>query len=178
MSAAPATWSTWTASSASYDLGRLGAALKPERDLQFTYLGLQTLYDRYFIHTAGGIRFELPQAFFMRVAMGLAINEIDREERAIEFYELLSSFDFMSSTPTLFNSGTLRPQLSSCFLTTVPDDLDGIYSAIKDNALLSKFAGGLGNDWTRVRGMGAHIKGTNGRARGWCHSSRWPMTRP
>ncbi len=151
---------------AQYDLRRLGAALKPERDLQFTYLGLQTLYDRYFIHTAEGVRFELPQAFFMRVAMGLAINEIDREERAIEFYELLSSFDFMSSTPTLFNSGTLRPQLSSCYLTTVPDDLDGIYGAIKDNALLSKFAGGLGNDWTRVRGMGAHIKGTNGKSQG------------
>jgi ribonucleoside-diphosphate reductase alpha chain len=151
---------------ARYDLARLGAALKPERDLQFTYLGLQTLYDRYFIHTADGIRFELPQAFFMRVAMGLAINEIDREARAIEFYELLSSFDFMSSTPTLFNSGTLRPQLSSCYLTTVPDDLDGIYGAIKDNALLSKFAGGLGNDWTRVRGMGAHIKGTNGKSQG------------
>jgi ribonucleoside-diphosphate reductase alpha chain len=151
---------------AQFDLARLGAALQPERDLQFTYLGLQTLYDRYFIHTAGGLRFELPQAFFMRVAMGLAINEIDREERAIEFYELLSSFDFMSSTPTLFNSGTLRPQLSSCYLTTVPDDLDGIYGAIKDNALLSKFAGGLGNDWSRVRGMGAHIKGTNGRSQG------------
>ncbi|WP_295389149.1 ribonucleoside-diphosphate reductase subunit alpha [uncultured Thiodictyon sp.] len=149
-----------------FDLNRLGAALKPERDLDFTYLGLQTLYDRYFIHTAAGLRIELPQAFFMRVAMGLATNEIDREERAIEFYELLSSFDFMSSTPTLFNSGTLRPQLSSCFLTTVPDDLDGIYGAIKDNALLSKFAGGLGNDWTRVRGMGAHIKGTNGKSQG------------
>lgn len=149
-----------------YDLTRLGAALEAERDLQFTYLGLQTLYDRYFIHTATGTRFELPQAFFMRVAMGLAINEIEREERAIEFYELLSSFAFMSSTPTLFNAGTLRPQLSSCYLTTVPDDLDGIYGAIKDNALLSKFAGGLGNDWTRVRGMGAHIKGTNGKSQG------------
>jgi ribonucleoside-diphosphate reductase alpha chain len=148
-----------------YDLERLGAALRPERDLQFTYLGLQTLYDRYFIHSKG-TRFELPQAFFMRVAMGLAINEIDREGRAIEFYNLLSSFDFMSSTPTLFNSGTLRPQLSSCYLTTVPDDLDGIYGSIKDNALLSKFAGGLGNDWTRVRGMGAHIKGTNGKSQG------------
>ncbi|BAN68587.1 ribonucleoside-diphosphate reductase subunit alpha [endosymbiont of unidentified scaly snail isolate Monju] len=148
-----------------YDLERLGRALKPERDLQFTYLGLQTLYDRYFIHH-DDTRFELPQAFFMRVAMGLAINEIDREERAIEFYELLSSFDFMSSTPTLFNSGTLRPQLSSCYLTTVPDGLDGIYSAIRDNALLSKFAGGLGNDWTQVRGMGAHIKGTNGKSQG------------
>ena len=148
-----------------YDLERLGAALKPERDLQFTYLGLQTLYDRYFIHSKGQ-RFELPQAFFMRVAMGLAVGEIDREARAIEFYDLLSSFDFMSSTPTLFNSGTLRPQLSSCYLTTVPDDLDGIYGAIKDNALLSKYAGGLGNDWTRVRGMGAHIKGTNGKSQG------------
>ncbi len=150
---------------ARYDLARLGAALKPDRDQQFTYLGLQTLYDRYFLHS-DGTRFELPQAFFMRVAMGLASNEVDREERAIEFYELLSSFDFMSSTPTLFNSGTLRPQLSSCYLTSVPDDLDGIYSAIKDNALLSKFAGGLGNDWTPVRGMGAHIKGTNGKSQG------------
>ena len=149
-----------------YDLEKLGAALKPERDQQFTYLGLQTLYDRYFIHTDNDIRFELPQAFFMRVAMGLAINEVDREERAIEFYNLLSSFEFMSSTPTLFNSGTLRPQLSSCYLTTVPDDLDGIFSAIKDDAMLSKYAGGLGNDWTRVRGMGSHIKGTNGKSQG------------
>ncbi len=148
-----------------FDLQQLGAALKPERDQTFTYLGLQTLYDRYFIHSSEK-RFELPQAFFMRVAMGLAINEIDREQRAIEFYNLLSSFDFMSSTPTLFNSGTLRPQLSSCYLTTVPDHLDGIYGAIKDNALLSKYAGGLGNDWTRVRGMGAHIKGTNGKSQG------------
>jgi len=148
-----------------YDLKSLGNALKPELDQEFTYLGLQTLYDRYFIHS-GGVRFELPQAFFMRVAMGLAINELDRERRAIEFYELLSSFDFMSSTPTLFNSGTLRPQLSSCYLTSVPDDLDGIFSAIKDDALLSKYAGGLGNDWTRVRAMGAHIKGTNGESQG------------
>lgn len=148
-----------------YDIGKLGAALLPERDMQFTYLGLQTLYDRYFIHHHGS-RFELPQAFFMRVAMGLAINEIDREARAIEFYQLLSSFDFMSSTPTLFNSATLRPQLSSCYLTTVPDDLDGIFSAIKDDALLSKFAGGLGNDWTRVRALGSHIKGTNGKSQG------------
>ncbi|AOU98739.1 ribonucleoside-diphosphate reductase subunit alpha [Acidihalobacter yilgarnensis] len=148
-----------------YDLARLGAALKPERDRLFTYLGLQTLYDRYFIHSQGH-RFELPQAFFMRVAMGLAINEVDRETKAVEFYELLSSLDFMSSTPTLFNAGTLRPQLSSCYLTTVPDDLDGIFAAVKDNALLSKFAGGLGNDWTRVRGLGAHIKGTNGESQG------------
>lgn len=148
-----------------FDLAIISAALKPERDLQFTYLGLQTLYDRYFIHFEG-MRFELPQAFFMRVAMGLAINEKEKEKRAIEFYNLLSTFDFMSSTPTLFNSGTLRPQLSSCYLTTVPDDLDGIYGAIKDNALLSKYAGGLGNDWTNVRAMGAHIKGTNGKSLG------------
>ncbi|MGD2054482.1 MAG: ATP cone domain-containing protein, partial [Gammaproteobacteria bacterium] len=143
-----------------YDLHHMGKQLLAERDHMFTYLGLQTLYDRYFIHS-NSTRFELPQAFFMRVAMGLAINEVNREERAIEFYKLLSSFDFMSSTPTLFNSGTLRPQLSSCYLTTVPDHLDGIFSSIKDDALLSKYAGGLGNDWTRVRGMGAHIKGTN-----------------
>ena len=124
-----------------YDLNRLGAALKAERDLQFDYLGLQTLYDRYFLHVKK-TRIELPQAFFMRVAMGLALNESDREARAIEFYEVLSSFDFMSSTPTLFNSGTLRSQLSSCYLTTVPDDLDGIYESINENALLSKFACG------------------------------------
>jgi len=148
-----------------YDLKKLGMELNPEQDHQFTYLGLQTLYDRYFIHYQD-TRFELPQAFFMRVAMGLAINEMNREERAIEFYRLLSSFDFMSSTPTLFNSGTLRPQLSSCYLTTVPDDLEGIFSAIKDDAMLSKFAGGLGNDWTRVRAMGSHIKGTNGKSQG------------
>jgi ribonucleoside-diphosphate reductase alpha chain len=150
---------------AQFDLVRLGAALKYERDLNFDYLGLQTLYDRYFLHVQGA-RIEMPQAFFMRVAMGLALNEIDREARAIEFYELLSSFDFMSSTPTLFNSGTRRSQLSSCYLTTVPDDLDGIYEAIKENALLSKFAGGLGNDWTPVRALGSHIKGTNGKSQG------------
>lgn len=148
-----------------YDLAKLAAAIKPERDLQFTYLGLQTLYDRYFIHSRG-VRYELPQAFFMRVAMGLALNEKNKEQRAIEFYNLLSSFDFMSSTPTLFNSGTLRPQLSSCYLTTVPDDLDGIFAAIKDNALLSKYAGGLGNDWTNVRALGARIQGTNGKSLG------------
>ncbi|MGX1789969.1 ribonucleoside-diphosphate reductase subunit alpha [Bosea sp. NPDC055332] len=148
-----------------FDIARIAAALKPERDLQFDYLGFQTLYDRYFLHVRGN-RFELPQAFFMRVAMGLAIREIDREGRAIEFYDLLSSFDFMASTPTLFNSGTLRPQLSSCFLTTVADDLDGIFKAVKDNALLAKYSGGLGNDWTPVRGLGAHIKGTNGESQG------------
>jgi ribonucleoside-diphosphate reductase alpha chain len=148
-----------------FDLKRLGGALKAERDLQFDYLGLQTLYDRYFLHE-GKVRIELPQAFFMRVAMGLSLNETDREARAIEFYEVLSSFDFMSSTPTLFNSGTLRSQLSSCYLTTVPDDLDGIYESIKENALLSKYAGGLGNDWTRVRALGSRIKGTNGESQG------------
>jgi ribonucleoside-diphosphate reductase alpha chain len=150
---------------ARFDLERLGRALKAERDLQFGYLGLQTLYDRYFLHVRGE-RIELPQAFFMRVAMGLALNEADREARAIEFYDVLSSFDFMSSTPTLFNSGTLRAQLSSCYLTTVADDLEGIYDAIKENALLAKYAGGLGNDWTPVRALGSHIKGTNGRSQG------------
>lgn len=148
-----------------FDLKRLGQALKADRDLKFDYLGLQTLYDRYFLHVRKQ-RIELPQAFFMRVAMGLSLDEIDREARAIEFYEVLSSFDFMSSTPTLFNSGTLRSQLSSCYLTTVPDHLDGIYESIKENALLSKFAGGLGNDWTRVRALGSHIKGTNGESQG------------
>ncbi len=148
-----------------FDLERLGQALLPERDLQFTYLGLQTLYDRYFIHS-DDVRIELPQIFFMRVAMGLATREDDKNARAIEFYQLLSSFDYMSSTPTLFNAGTLRPQLSSCYLTTVPDDLHGIYGAIQDNAMLSKFAGGLGNDWTPVRALGAYIKGTNGKSQG------------
>lgn len=148
-----------------FDLSLLGEALQAERDQQFTYLGLQTLYDRYFIQSEG-TRFELPQVFFMRVAMGLASKEDNREQRAIEFYNLISSFDYMVSTPQLFNSGTLRPQLSSCFLTTVPDDLHGIYSSIRDNAMLSKWAGGLGNDWTPVRALGAHIKGTNGKSQG------------
>jgi ribonucleoside-diphosphate reductase alpha chain len=148
-----------------FDLQRLGRALVAERDGQFTYLGLQTLYDRYFLHIDEQ-RIELPQAFFMRVAMGLSLNEIDREARAIEFYTLLSTFDFMSSTPTLFNAGTQRSQLSSCYLTTVSDDLDGIYEAIKENALLAKYAGGLGNDWTPVRALGSHIKGTNGKSQG------------
>ena len=150
---------------AQFNLAELGAAINADRDLQFQYLGLQTLYDRYFLHTKGR-RFELPQAFWMRIAMGLSLNEVDREARAIEFYELLSSFDFISSTPTLFNSGTHRPQLSSCFLTTVQDDLESIYDAMKENALLSKFSGGLGNDWTPIRALGAHIKGTNGKSQG------------
>ena len=150
---------------ATFDLVALAAALDAGRDLEFGYLGLQTLYDRYFLHIRDR-RIELPQVFFMRIAMGLALNEVEREARAIEFYNVLSSFDFMSSTPTLFNAGTRRPQLSSCYLTTVADDLEGIYEAIKENALLSKFAGGLGNDWTPVRALGSHIKGTNGRSQG------------
>ena len=150
---------------ANYDLDLLGKAMIPDNDLLFSYLGIQTLYDRYFIHS-NEVRFELPQVFFMRVAMGLALNEENREQQALEFYELLSSFDYMSSTPTLFNAGTMHSQLSSCYLTTVPDDLHGIYGALQDNAMLSKWAGGLGNDWTPVRGMGAHIKGTNGKSQG------------
>ena len=148
-----------------FDLESLGSVLDADRDLKFGYLGLQTLYDRYFLHF-NGRRIELPQVFFMRVAMGLALNESDREEKAIDFYKVLSSFDFMSSTPTLFNSGTTRSQLSSCYLTTISDDLDGIYEGIKENALLSKFAGGLGNDWSSVRALGSHIKGTNGKSQG------------
>ena len=149
-----------------FDLDRMGKALKPERDLGITYLGLKTLVDRYFVHLEDGRTIELLQAFWMRVAMGLALNEVERERRAIEFYEVLSAFRFTSSTPTLFNSGTLHSQMSSCYLTTVPDDLGGIFGAIKDDALLSKFAGGLGNDWSNVRGLGAHIKGTNGKSQG------------
>jgi ribonucleoside-diphosphate reductase alpha chain len=150
---------------ARFDLKKIGAAIKPERDLLFQFLGLQTLYDRYFLHEEG-VRFELPQAFFMRVAMGLSLYEQKREEKAIEFYNLISTFDFMCSTPTLFNAGTLRPQLSSCFLTTIADNLDGIFKSVKDNALLAKYSGGLGNDWTHVRGLGAPIKGTNGQSQG------------
>ncbi len=149
-----------------FDTEALANVIDAKRDLDFTYHGIQTLYDRYFLHT-NSVRIELPQAFFMRVAMGLALGETDNKtQHAIEFYNLLSTRDYMSSTPTLFNAGTLRPQLSSCFLTTIPDDLDGIYSAFKDNALLSKFAGGIGNDWTPVRAIGAHIKGTNGKSLG------------
>ncbi|WP_111818203.1 ribonucleoside-diphosphate reductase subunit alpha [Acinetobacter baumannii] len=148
-----------------FDLEKLAAAIQPERSNQFTYLGLQTLFDRYFIHS-NGVRFELPQLFFMRVSMGLALNEQDKEERAIEFYNLLSSFDYMASTPTLFNSGTLRPQLSSCYLTTIGDDLYDIYGAMRNNAMLSKWAGGLGNDWTPVRALNSYIKGTNGKSQG------------
>jgi ribonucleoside-diphosphate reductase alpha chain len=149
-----------------FDLKKITAALKPERDLKFNYMGLQTIYDRYLIHI-GGRRIETPQFFWMRVALGLSLNEGEKKnERAIEFYELLSSFLFTSSTPTLFNSGTLHPQLSSCYLTTVMDDLDHIFKCISDDAKLSKWAGGLGNDWTNVRGTGSLIKGTNGESQG------------
>ncbi len=148
-----------------FDLNYITKNINVDNDLNFNYLGLQTLYDRYFIHHKE-TRFELPQAFFMRVAMGLAINETNREEKAVEFYNLISSFDFMCSTPTLFNSGTLRPQLSSCYLSTLPDDLKGIFEGISDDAMLSKFAGGLGNDWSQVRALGSYIKGTNGKSQG------------
>ncbi len=148
-----------------YDLDKISDALNMERDRQFAYMGLQTIYDRYLIHLEG-TRIETPQYFFMRVSMGLALNEENREERAIEFYETLSSFRFMSSTPTLFNSGTLHPQLSSCYLSTVMDDLDHIFKVVSDDAKLSKWAGGLGNDWTNIRAMGAYIKGTNGQSQG------------
>ncbi len=150
---------------AQFDLPRLAKTLDASCDLKFDYLGLQTLYDRYFLHVQEQ-RIELPQAFFMRVAMGLALSEADREARAIEFYHTLSNFDFMSSTPTLFNSGTCRSQLSSCYLSTVADSLDDIFESIKENALLAKYAGGLGNDWTPVRAMGSYIKGTNGKSQG------------
>ncbi len=148
-----------------FDLKLLSSCLIPENDYNFKYLGLQTLYDRYFIHDQG-TRIELPQIFFMRVAMGLALKEPDFNNKAIEFYRLISSFDFMPSTPTLFNAGTLHSQLSSCYLSTVGDSLVEIYDSIKENALLSKFAGGLGNDWTPVRSMGSYIQGTNGKSQG------------
>ncbi|WP_279613422.1 ribonucleoside-diphosphate reductase subunit alpha [Burkholderia gladioli] len=150
---------------AEFDLVKIATALNADRDRNFDYLGIDTICDRYLLHVEG-TRIELPQWLYMRVAMGLSLNEINREDWAIAFYEVLSTGDFMSSTPTLFNSGTRRPQLSSCYLTTVEDDLDGIYEALKENALLSKFAGGLGNDWTNVRALGAHIKGTNGKSQG------------
>ena len=149
-----------------FDLNKIAEAIDPSRDSKFRYLGLQTLYDRYLLHIEGR-RIETPQYFWMRVAMGLAIAETNhREEHAIEFYELLSSLRFTSATPTLFNSGTLHPQLSSCYLTTVQDDLDHIFKSVGDNARLSKWAGGLGNDWTNVRAIGARINGTNGESQG------------
>lgn len=149
-----------------FNLTQIAEAIVPERDHQFQYLGLQTIYDRYLLHIEGR-RIETPQYFWMRVAMGLAINEGEqKEERAIEFYNMLSSFRFTSATPTLFNSATLHPQLSSCYLSTTSDDLDHIFKVISDNAKLSKWAGGLGNDWTNIRATNAHIKGTNGQSQG------------
>jgi len=148
-----------------FDLDTIASALKPERDDNFLYLGLQTLYDRYFIHE-NERRLETPQIFWMRVAMGLALNEEDQTAKAIEFYDILSEFYYVSSTPTLFNSGTAHSQLSSCFLATVQDDLQNIFKVIADDAQLSKWSGGLGNDWTNVRGTGARIKGTNGKSQG------------
>jgi len=150
---------------ATFDLAKLADAIDSERDALFPYLGLQTIYDRYLLHIEGR-RFEAPQYFWMRVAMGLSIQEENKTERAIEFYNILSTFRFTSATPTLFNSGTLHPQLSSCYLSTVTDDLDSIFKAIGDNAKLSKWAGGLGNDWTNIRATNSHIKGTNGQSQG------------
>jgi ribonucleoside-diphosphate reductase alpha chain len=150
---------------ATFDLAELASAIDSERDALFPYLGLQTIYDRYLLHIDGR-RFEAPQYFWMRVAMGLAIQEENKTARAIEFYNILSTFRFTSATPTLFNSGTLHPQLSSCYLSTVTDDLDSIFKAIGDNAKLSKWAGGLGNDWTNIRATNSHIKGTNGQSQG------------
>jgi len=148
-----------------FDLEKLAQAMHPERDHQFRYLGLQAIYDRYLLHV-NSRRIETPQYFWMRVAMGLTLREEQREERAIEFYEVLSSFRFTSATPTLFNSGTPHPQLSSCYLSTVSDDLHHIFKVVSDNALLSKWAGGLGNDWTSIRATNAHIHGTNGKSQG------------
>ncbi|MCS7090486.1 MAG: ribonucleoside-diphosphate reductase subunit alpha [Verrucomicrobiota bacterium] len=149
-----------------FDLERLAASLQPERDRLFTLLGLQTLSDRYLLRDPNGRRLEVPQYLWMRVAMGLALDEPEPTAAAESFYELLSTFRFMNSTPTLFNAGTLHPQLSSCYVSTVQDDLGAIFKAIRDNALLSKWAGGLGNDWTPIRALGAHIRGTNGRSQG------------
>jgi ribonucleoside-diphosphate reductase alpha chain len=148
-----------------FDLDYLASVIDPQRDALFPYLGLQTIYDRYLLHIDGR-RFEAPQYFWMRVAMGLALNEEEKNDRAIEFYNILSSFRFTSATPTLFNAGTLHPQLSSCYLSTVSDDLDGIFKQIADNAKLSKWAGGLGNDWSNIRATNSHIKGTNGQSQG------------
>jgi ribonucleoside-diphosphate reductase alpha chain len=148
-----------------YDLTQLAVALKPENDSLFKYPGIQAVYDRYLLHIEGR-RIETPQYFWMRVSMGLAINEEHREERAIEFYNMLSSMRFTSATPTLFNSATIHPQLSSCYLSTVTDDLDHIFKCVSDNAKLSKWAGGLGNDWTSIRATNSYIKGTNGRSQG------------
>ena len=148
-----------------FDLERLSNSIDPERDELFEYLGIQTLYERY-LQKHEEKRFELPQSFWMRVAMGLSFNENNKNARAIEFYNVLSKMHFVSSTPTLFHSGTPHPQLSSCYLTTVGDDLSHIFKCIGDNAQLSKWSGGLGNDWTNIRGTGSHIKSTNVESQG------------
>lgn len=184
------------------EIHSIAQQLNDARSSNLTYLSLQTLYDRYFLHD-NDMRYETAQVFFARVAIGHAIKEkvsnhqhnystytypntrhatltaceLRQESTRVVFlsptlnyivdlYEMYSEFDFMSSTPTLFNSATIAPQMSSCYLTTVPDDLAGIYDALKDDALLSKFAGGLGNDWTPVRALNAYIKGTNGKSQG------------
>lgn len=148
-----------------FDLDTLSQALVPERDELIGYLGLQTLRDRYLMKWNDEL-YETPQFFWMRVAMGLSLNEEEKEKRAIEFYNLLSTLKFISSTPTLFHSGTLHPQLSSCYLSTIEDDLSHIFKVLQDNALLSKWAGGLGNDWTNIRATGAPIHGTGGKSQG------------
>lgn len=151
-----------------FRLDELDAAIDKERDFHFDYLGLKTLVDRYLKRDAEDNVVELPQHFFMRVAMGIAMAEKpeERTERAIEFYDTLSSFDFMSSTPTLFNSGTNHPQLSSCFLLTMGDALEDIFGALEEAAQYSKFSGGLGMDFTYIRASGAPVKGTGGIAGG------------
>lgn len=148
-----------------FDLKRLGQALDLSRDDLFKYAGMQIIYDRYLIKHEGK-RVETPQAFWMRIAMGLAINEKDKDAKAIEFYELLSQFNGCSSTPTLFNSGTTHSQLSSCFLNTFDDSVDGIFEGLWQEARKSKYAGGLGLDVTPFRATGAFIKGTNGSSSG------------
>ena len=143
-----------------FDLEKLSNSLSLEKDDLFQFIGIQTLYERYFLKD-NERRFELPQAFWMRIAMGMAMNEKDKEARALEFYDTLSSMKFVSSTPTLFHSGTPHPQLSSCYLTTVSDDLSHIFKCVGDNAQLSKWSGGLGNDWTNIRATGSRINSTN-----------------
>jgi ribonucleoside-diphosphate reductase alpha chain len=148
-----------------FDLPLLAASLKPERDRLFQYLGIQTLYDRYFVRADEQI-LELPQGFWMRVAMGLAIREPRRDERALEFYDLISNLHYVPSTPTLFHAGTRRPQLSSCYLTTIQDDLKDIFKGLADNAQLSKWSGGIGNDWSNIRGTGSPIHSTHVESQG------------
>ena len=145
-----------------FDLDRLTAELRPERDRLFSYLGAQVLYDRYFLKNLDQQILETPQYFWMRIAMGLALGEeTDRDDWALKFYDVISSLHYVPSTPTLFHAGTNHAQMSSCYLTTVSDDLSHILKCIGDNAQLSKWSGGLGNDWTSIRGTGARIRSTN-----------------